>query len=230
LRPSRRGGSCAITLLCTHFRHRGTIVHSIAFSLLATALVVGCADKQVIIRYQPDATLERLIAPKALTIFDFSDERGTEGDHDIFRVGGIYVGVWTRLVKVMTDTPWPRALSRALASGFAARGVPATIAYRAFVPGSTPFATPFALTGQIKNFSTEFRFATSAHISGVVQLHDSGGAVLVEKRISERRTWGVGTDPVMSEESLQDTLNRALAGFVSKVVNDPEVISLLTGR
>lgn len=205
------------------------MVRSIVLAVLVGALAAGCADKQVVVRYQPDPTLERLTAPRAVTIFNFSDERGTEGDKDIFRVGGIYVGVWTRLLKVMTDTPWPRALSQALAAGFTARGVPATVAYRPFVPGTTSFATPYALSGAIENFSTEFRFGTSAHISGIVRLHDREGAILVEKRISQRNTWGMGPDGAASGDPLQDTLDRALAGFVSRVVSDPEVTSVLTG-
>jgi hypothetical protein len=181
--------------------------------------LAACADKQVTLRYQPDPALERWTAPPALTIFDFSDQRGSEGDQDIFRVGGVYLGVWTRLLKVMTDTPWPRTLSRALAEAFVARGVPVTIAYRAF-PAGNAFTTPFALTGEIRNFSTEFRFGTSAHISGVVRLYDRQGPLLVEKRMSERQTWDIEMGAATSDAALQATLNRALAGFVSKIVTD----------
>jgi len=205
-----------------------TTLRSIAATLLTVGLLYGCADKQVVIQYQPDPALQPLMAATGLTIFDFSDARGIEGDHDIFRVGGIYIGVWTRLVKVMTETPWPRALSRALASGFTARGVPTTLAYRPLPSGIVPIATPFALTGDITNFSTEFRFATSAHISGVIRLIDPEGRILVERRLSERQTAGVGADAPTSEAALQNTLNRALAAFVSKVVTDPELISFLT--
>jgi len=84
------------------------------------------------------------------------------------------------------------------------------------------------LTGDITNFSTEFRFATSAHISGVIRLIDPEGRILVERRLSERQTAGVGADAPTSEAALQNTLNRALAAFVSKVVTDPELISFLT--
>ena len=192
-------------------------------------MFTACADKQVIVRYQPDPTLERLTAPNALTIFDFSDQRGSEGDHDIFRVGGVYVGFWTRLVKVMTDTPWPRTLSRALADGFTARGVSATMAYRAFTPGPT-FETPFALAGEIRKFSTEFRFGTSAQISGDVRLYDRQGSILVERRISERQTWDMEMGAATSDAALQATLNRALAGFVSKIVTDPDIDSILNER
>ncbi len=190
--------------------------------------LTACADKQVTVRYQPDPTFERLTAPSAVTIFDFSDQRGSEGDHDIFRVGGVYVGVWTRLVKVMTDTPWPRTLNRALADGFAARGVPVTTAYQVFTPGRSTFETPFALAGEIRNFSTEFRFGTSAHISGDIRLYDRRGSILVEKRISERQTWDLEMGAATSDVALQATLNRALAGFVSRIVTDPDIDSVLT--
>src|SRR5262245_63900094 len=76
---------------------------------LAWGALSSCADRQVSVGYRPDPTLARLTAPDALTIFDFGDQRGSEGDHDVFRVGGIYVGFTTRVVKVMTDTPWPRS-------------------------------------------------------------------------------------------------------------------------
>jgi hypothetical protein len=198
-----------------------------ALMLLAVGALTACADKQVTVRYQPDPTLERLTAPSALTIFNFSDQRGSEGDHDIFRVGGVYVGVWTRLVKVMTDTPWPLTLSRATAEAFTKRGVPVRIAYQAFMPGST-FATPFALAGEIRNFSTEFRFGTGAHISGVVRLYDRQGSILVERRISERQTWDMEMGAATGDVALQATLNRALAGFVSKIVTDPDIDSVLT--
>ena len=208
-------------------RRTGSWLTSGALILLAVGALAACADKQVTIRYQPDPTLERLTTPAALTIFDFSDQRGSEGDQDIFRVGGVYVGVWTRLVKVMTDTPWPRTLSQAIAEAFAGRGVPVTIAYRAFAPGST-FATPFALAGEIRNFSTEFRFGTTAHISGVVRLYDRQGSILVERRISERQAWDMAMGAATSDEALQVTLNRTLAGFVSRIVTDPEIDGVLT--
>ena len=196
---------------------------SVALVLLVGATLAACADKRVTLGYRPDPNAVRLAAaPNAVTVFDFADLRGSEGDHDIFRVGGIYVGVWTRLVKVMTDTPWPRALSRALAEGFAARGVPATLAYQPFAPG-VAFGTPLALVGDIRNFSTEFRFGTSAHVSGVVRLIDRQGRILVEKRISDRQTWDMDKGAPTSDQALEATLNQAIAGFVSRVVNDPDI-------
>jgi len=202
--------------------------------LIGAALVLlwgaltSCADKQVTVRYRPDQTLARLAAPHALTIFDFADQRGIEGDHDVFRVGGIYVGFGTRIVKVMTDTPWPRTLSSALTEAFAERGISATNAYQAWAPGST-FATPLALAGEIQNFSTEFRLGTSAHVSGVVRVSDRQGRILVEKRISDKQSWDTEMGGPMSDAALQATLNRALAGFVSKIVTDPDVDRVLTG-
>ena len=207
----------------------GSWLTTAALVLLAVGALTACADKQVTVRYQPDPTLERLTAPNALTIFNFSDQRGTEGDHDIFRVGGVYVGFWTRLVKVMTDTPWPRTLNRALADGFTARGASVTTAYQVFTPGAT-FETPFALAGEIRNFSTEFRFGTSAQISGDVRLYDRQGSIRVEKRFSERQTWDMEMGAATSDAALQATLNRALAGFVFKIVTDPDIDSLLNDR
>jgi hypothetical protein len=203
------------------------VLASGALLLFVAATLGACADKRVTLEYRPDPNVVRLAsAPHAVTVFDFADLRGSEGDHDIFRVGGIYVGVWTRLVKVMTDTPWPRALSRALAEGFAARGVPATLAYQPYAPGVS-FGTPLALAGDIRNFSTEFRFATSAHVSGVVRLVDRQGRILVEKRISDRQTWDMDKGAPTSDQALEATLNHALAGFVSKVVNDPDIDRVL---
>jgi ABC-type uncharacterized transport system auxiliary subunit len=200
---------------------------SSAFLLLVTGVLGACADKQVTLAYRPDPSVARSAhAPNAVTVLDFADRRGSEGDHDLFRVGGIYVGVWTRLVKVMTNAPWPRALSRALADGFAARGVPATLAYQPYAPGLS-FATPLALEGDIRDFSTEFRFGTSAHVNGVVRLIDRQGRILVEKRVSDRQTWNMDKGAPTSDQALEATLNRAIAGFVSKVVNDPDVDRLL---
>jgi ABC-type uncharacterized transport system auxiliary subunit len=191
--------------------------------LILAATLGACADKRVTLTYRPDPTTVRLApAPNAVTVFDFADLRGSEGDHDVFRVGGIYAGVLSRLVKVMTDTPWPRSLSRALADGFAARGVPATLAYQPFVPGAS-FGTPLALVGDIRNFSTEFRFATTAHVSGVVRLVDRQGRILVEKRVEDRETWDLDKGAPTSDQALEATLNQAIAGFVSKVVNDPDI-------
>jgi hypothetical protein len=42
-----------------------------ALILLTVGALTACADKQVIVRYQPDPTLERVTAPNALTIFNF---------------------------------------------------------------------------------------------------------------------------------------------------------------
>jgi ABC-type uncharacterized transport system auxiliary subunit len=203
-----------------------TALASGALVLLLAALG-GCADKRVTLAYRPDPNVVPLAqAANAVTVFDFADLRGSEGDQDVFRVGGIYVGVWTRLVKVMTDTPWPRSLSRALVEALAARGVHATLGYQPFAPGAS-FGTPLALVGDIRNFSTEFRFATSAHVDGVVRLIDRQGRILVEKRVSNRQTWDMDKGAPTSDQALEATLNRALAGFVSSVVNDPDIDRVL---
>jgi len=200
-----------------------------ALLVFVSGALASCADRQVTVRFGADPTLPPLTAPAALTIFDFGDQRGSEGDHDVFRVGGIYLGFSTRVVKVMTDTPWPRTLSAALIEAFAERGVPSTNAFRAWSPG-VPFATPLALAGDIQNFSTEFRLlGTSAHISGVVRVSDQQGRILVEKRVSERQSWDLDKGAPTSDEALQATLNRALAGFVSKIVTDPDIDRVLAG-
>ena len=132
--------------------------------------------------------------------------------------------------KIMTDTPWQRTLVCALAAGFKARGVEtATVEDREYNRDSS-FPTPLALGGEIRNFSTESRWSTSAHIGGIVRLYDAKGTVLVEKLISERETWGMGAGVFMASEPLEETLNKALAGFVRKVVIDPDLSAQLTGR
>ncbi len=197
----------------------------LATLLIASALAAGCADKHVTLEYQQQSGLPPLASPKALTIFPFSDRRGSEGDHDPLRVGGVYTHYGNRVAKVMTGTPWSRTLAEALAEGFRARGVKSTVEGREFAPGS-PVATPLALAGEIHNFSTESRWSTEAHISGTVRLYDRKGALLVEKTISDRETVGIG-GPLKRERVLEEALNRALAQFVSKVVTDPEIAGKL---
>jgi hypothetical protein len=158
--------------------------------LIASALATGCADRQVTLQYQHSG-LPPLAATNALTIFPFADRRGSEGDQDPLRVGGVYTHYGNRVAKVTTGTPWPRTLAEALAEGFRARGVKVTVENREFASGIT-VATPLALAGEIHNFSTESRWSTSAHISGIVRLYDTKGALLVEKTISEKETTGIG--------------------------------------
>ncbi len=206
-----------------------SIVHLVALVLVGLA-TSGCADKHITVRYDQEASLGTLAGAAPITIFQFADRRGSEGDQDPYRVGGVYGGYGNRLSKVMTDTPWQRTLVRALAAGFRARGVEtATAEDREYNPGGS-FATPLALGGEIRNFSTESRWSTSAHISGILRLYDAKGTVLVEKLISERETWGIGAGVLMGSEPLEETLNKALAGFVRKVVTDPDLSAQLTGR
>lgn len=198
--------------------------------LLAALASAGCADKMVTLQYAPDPSFTPLNSAQSITVFQFADRRGSEGDRDLYRVGGVYGGYGNRLAKVMTGTPWPRTLALALTAGFKARGIEAVaVGDREFTLG-TAFTTLLALAGEIRNLSTESRWSTSAHISGIVRLYDAKGGVLVEKTISERETWGLGAGVLMSTEPLEETLNKALVGFVRKVVNDPDIIETLLAR
>jgi hypothetical protein len=66
------------------------------------------------------------------------------------------------------------------------------------------------------------------HISGDVRLYDRHGSILFEKRISDRQTWDMEMGAGTSEEALQATLNRALDGFVYKIVTDSDIDAVLT--
>src|SRR5262249_14584627 len=148
--------------------------------VLAAASVAGCADKQVTLRYTPPASLRPLPDARALTVFPFDDRRGTEGDNDPNRVGGVDSRTGSRTAKVMATAPFSRTLADALVAGFRARGVPARPGEAsAYQPGVTKVATPFALAGEVHNFSTEARFTTSGHVSGVVRLYGSDGRLVV---------------------------------------------------
>ena len=94
----------------------------------AIYFLTGCGDRIVLLRYQPPAGATPLSDAQAVTVFQFRDDRGSEGDRDLYRVGGVYGGYGNRLAKVMTDSPFTRTLSAALASAFQARGVNATSA------------------------------------------------------------------------------------------------------
>ena len=58
--------------------------------------------------------------------------------------------------------------------------------------------------------------------------YDRRDSILAERRISERQTWDMEIGAATSDVALQATLNRALAGFVSKIVTDPDIDSVLT--
>jgi hypothetical protein len=164
-----------------------------------------------------------------LTVFQFRDSRGGEGDADPYRVGGTYGGYGNRLAKVMSEAPWQRTLQRALAEAFQTRGVAVTVLEdREYATGG-PFATPMALAGDIRNFSTESRWSMASHVSAIIRLYDSGGRRLVEKTISARGGGGLGAGVFANGDAMQDMMNQALAAFVHKVVTDPEILAQLQG-
>lgn len=195
----------------------------------AVALGIGCADRMVTLRYVPESTSATLANAHAITVFKFSDRRGSEGDNDAYRVGGIYGGYGNRLAKVMTDTPFQATLVRALTAGFQARGIQATGVEDRELAIGVAFKTPLALAGEVRNFSTESRWGTSSHIGGIIRLYDAQGSVLVEKMISERETTGLGSGVFASAEGLEEPMNKALRGFVQKVVTDPDITARLIG-
>jgi hypothetical protein len=162
-------------------------------------------------------------AARQLTVFKFTDRRGTEGDEgDPFRVGGVYGGYGNRLAKVMTGISFQRTLNEALVAGFKARGVDATGIPDRELGFGVIFETPLALGGELRNFSTESRWSKSAHISGILRLYDRRGAVLVEKRVSARDQGGLGAGVFASSEPLEELMKEALREFVRMVVTDAE--------
>jgi uncharacterized lipoprotein YajG len=98
-------------------------LYRMTLGVLCLLLLAGCADKRITLSYTPDPGLARLSAENAVTVFQFRDSRGSEGDNDSYRVGGIYGGYGNRLSKLMVDTPWQRTLVNALTMGLRARGV-----------------------------------------------------------------------------------------------------------
>ena len=198
--------------------------------------VTGCADKTIQLSYAPDAMTTKLDRAQPLTVFEFRDVRGEEGDNDPYRVGGVYDGYGSRKSKVIAQMSWQRVLVRALASGFRARGVEViAVEDRQFTTGLA-ISTPLALGGEIRHFSAESRWSTVAHIAGITRLHGANGTIVVEKMISERYTWGLGAGPnilgggLWAAGPLETALNRALQGFVRKVVSDPDVVASLTSH
>ncbi len=198
---------------------------------MASIALTACGDKVIQLHYAPDAKIERLASGQGVTVYRFTDARGSEGDKgDVRRVGGIYGGYGNRLAKVMASAPWPETLVEGLAAGLTQRGMPHVVP----VPDA-PYAsrtaptTPLALTGEIRNFSTEERFTFQAHVSGIVRLYDQRGTLLVEKRISARAKL---TDPdttvaVTNPDPLEPLLNEALQKFIRAVVTDPEITQRL---
>jgi hypothetical protein len=204
-------------------------LYRMTLGVLCLLLLAGCADKRITLSYTPDPGLAKLSAANAITVFQLRDNRGGEGDNDSYRVGGIYGGYGNRLSKVMVDTPWQRTLVNALAMGLRARGVEAiAVENREFAPG-TSFATPFALGGEIRNFSTESRWTIAGHISGVIRLYDSAGNAILEKTVSARATTGAGGGVLTGAEHVQDTMNQTLVEFIRKIVSDPDLVARLGG-
>jgi len=182
----------------------------------------ACADQTITLRYRPDSQIAPLPGLQPITIFKLSDRRGDEGDRDPYRVGGLYGGYGNRAAKVLATTPFPTVLLDALSLGFTARGVEVVRDEREFVP-QVSLSTPFALAGEIRNFSAETRYTNSAHVSGIVRLLDRQGAMLVEKEISARAQGG----PSFANAPLENLMNEALQGFVRKVVTDEDIAARL---
>jgi hypothetical protein len=198
--------------------------------MLAAAVFTGCADRVIQLSYQPDMRVERMAGGQALTVFRFSDARGTEGDKgDVLRVGGVYGGYGNRLAKVVTGTPWPQTLARALTDAFKARGVDAVVIEDQEIrPGALRIQTPLALGGEIRNFSTESRWTKSAHVGGILRLYDREGRLVLERSISARATeHELGTGVFADAEPLEILMNQALRDFVQRVVTDPEITQRL---
>ena len=204
------------------FRHCRPLTAPLA---LAALLLAGCADRIVQLRYEPDDRIERLAAAQGVTVFRFADSRGSEGDKDPLRVGGIYLTYGNRVARVMTPDPWPVTLVRALTEGFKARGVQAVgVPDQTLESADVELSTPFALGGEIKNFSTESRFTKSAHVSGVVRLYSRDGRLAVQRPISVRAShFEPGTAVFATAEPLEGLINEALRDFVRRVVQDPEI-------
>jgi len=195
---------------------------------LSLAGTVACADKSTTLRYAPDFSAPPLTSASPVTVFPFADLRGDEGEANPYRVGGVYGGYGNRVSKVMSSSPWQQALVRALTAGLKARGIDVTAVEDRVWGIGVSMTTPLALTGEIRNFSVESRWTTTAHISGVVRLVDAEGKVLVEKAVSEREVPGMGHGVFKTEGGLEEAMNDALAGFVAKIATDPDITVRLT--
>ena len=92
------------------------------------------------------------------------------------------------------------------------------------VPGATAVSTPFAVAGEIHNFSTETRWTLQAHVSGIVRLYDDRGNLLLTRAISARIPRDAeGASPEQDVSGYQAFLNLAVRQFVRAVVMDPEL-------
>jgi len=200
-----------------------------ALTLMAVVVTACVTDQTVQLRYLPDSKIERLPSAQAVSIFRFADRRGDEGDGNPRRVGGIYGGYGNRVAKVFAATPWPEKLVEDLAAGFTQRGVEAVrVTDREFVPRETAVSTPFALGGEIRNFSTEMRWTLQSHVSGIIRFYDKEGTLLLEKAISARMPRddpGYRWDRQVSV--YENFLNAAVQQFVRAVVTDPDLTQRL---
>ena len=80
-------------------------VRTVALAMIAAVFTACVSDQTVRLRYLPDSRIERLAGAQPVTVFRFADRRGSEGDHDPRRVGGIYDGYGSRLAKVLSAAP-----------------------------------------------------------------------------------------------------------------------------
>lgn len=197
-------------------------------------LLAGCADLTVNLTYTPQTKIESLTTGVPITVFRFVDARGEEGDKgDVYRVGGVYNGYGMRLAKILSPTPWPEALVRDLGAAFTERGVKTVLVEDRLYEKGNAVTTPLVLTGEIRNFSTENRWAGFlAHVSGIVRVYDQSGAQLSEKAVSARlRPNDEEFKTASGQALLERMLNRAVAEFVRQVVTDQELTQrLLAGR
>jgi len=201
-------------------------------ALVCTLLAfAGCAgaDLKVQLEYAADPRIEKISAGAPVTVFQFTDARGDEGDRgDVYRVGGVYNGYGVRLARIVHPTPWPEILVRDLGAGFSQRGVQTVMVEdRTYAPGGA-VTTPLVLTGEIRNFSTENRWmGYLAHVSGFVRLYDQSGAKLIEKPVSARLRPNDEEAQLDPRLLLERQLNRAVAEFVHQVVTDPDLTQRL---
>jgi len=201
-----------------------------ALALVAAAVLTACVhDHTIQVRALPDPRIERLAAAQPVTVFRFADRRGDEGDGDPHRVGGIYDGYGSRLARVLSAAPWPDSLVESLVAGFDERGVRAVaVPDHELVPGAIAVSTPFAVAGEIHNFSTETRWTLQAHVSGMVQLYDDRGNLLLTRNISVRIPRDAeGAPPEQGVSGYQAALNLGVRQFVRAVVMDPELSARL---
>lgn len=206
--------------------------HRILTAVVAiTILAGGCADKQITLKYPGDSTLTPLPSPRSLTVYQFQDARGTEGDRDPMRVGGIYGGYGNRLSKVNANAPFQKIVVDALVDGFKTRGVQAQgVNDKPYQPGM-PVPTALALSGELRNFSTEARFTNSAHISVILRLYEASGKLVLEKPVSAREQTQYGGGGVFTSiDDLEKAMNDALAKFVRAVVTDPDLSAQVSDR